>query len=78
MNVDVWMAAGSVVIESRMVEWFRGGLISKAHRLLRHSTLGLRVIKRERNRVVPRLDMLRQPEGWIESHLLTIHWSEST
>ena len=27
--------------------WFRGGLVCKAHRLLYHSTLGLRVIKKK-------------------------------
>jgi len=29
------------------VQWFRGGLVFKAHRLLYHSTLGLRVIKKK-------------------------------
>ena len=28
--------------------WFRDGLVVKAHRLLYHSTLGLRLIKEER------------------------------
>ena len=28
---------------------FRGGLVFKAHRLLYHSTLGLRVIKKKKN-----------------------------
>ena len=28
---------------------FRGGLVLKAHRLLYHSTLGLRVIKKKKN-----------------------------
>jgi len=28
---------------------FRGGLVFKAHRLLHHSTLGLRVIKKKKN-----------------------------
>ena len=32
----------------RNVKRFPGGLVFKAHRLLYHSTLGLRVIKRER------------------------------
>ena len=32
----------------RDVQWFRGGLVFKAHRLLYHSTLGLRVIKKRR------------------------------
>ena len=30
------------------VQWFRGGLVFKAHRLLHRSTLGLRVIKKKR------------------------------
>jgi len=34
----------------RDVQRFRGGLVSKAHRLLRHSTQGLRVIKKKRRR----------------------------
>ena len=34
---------------------FRGGLVFKAHRLLFHSTLGLRVIKKKRSY---RLDLL--------------------
>jgi len=28
------------------VNWFRGGLVIKAHRLVYHSTLGWRVIKK--------------------------------
>ena len=28
----------------RNVQWFRGGLVRKAHRLLYYSTLGLRVV----------------------------------
>ena len=34
----------------RNVQWFRGGLVLKAQRLLYHSTLGLRVIKQKRKR----------------------------
>ena len=34
----------------RNVKRFRGGLVFKAHRLLYHSTLGLRVIKKKRRR----------------------------
>jgi len=30
------------------VQWFRGGLLFKAHRLVYHSTLGLRVIKKKK------------------------------
>ena len=33
----------------RNVQRFRGGLVFKAHRLLYHSTLGLRVIKKKKN-----------------------------
>ena len=36
----------------RNVKRFRGGLVFKAHRLLYHSTLGLRVIKKKRSRPV--------------------------
>ena len=34
---------------SRNVKRFRGGLVCKAHRLLYHSTLGLRVIKKKKD-----------------------------
>jgi len=34
------------------VKRFRGGLVFKAHRLLYHSTLGLRVIKNKKRRRV--------------------------
>ena len=34
---------------------FRGGLVFKAHRLLSHSTLGLRVIKKKKHSVRERL-----------------------
>jgi len=37
-------------LPSRNVKRFRGGLVFKAHRLLYHSTLGLRVIKKKRSR----------------------------
>ena len=30
------------------MQWFRGGLVFKAHRLVYHSTLGLRVIKKKK------------------------------
>ena len=30
------------------VQWFRGGIVFKAHRRLYHSTLGLRVIKKKK------------------------------
>jgi len=31
----------------RNMQWFRGGLAFKAHRLLYHGTLGVRVIKKK-------------------------------
>ena len=31
------------------VKWFRGGLVPKAHRLVYHSTLGSRVIKKKKD-----------------------------
>ena len=34
-----------------LLQWFRGGLVVKAHRLLYHSTLGLRVSKKKKNLV---------------------------
>ena len=36
------------VAPNRNVQWFRGGLIFKADRLMYHSTLGLRVIKEKK------------------------------
>jgi len=42
----------------RNVQRFRGGLVFKAHRLVYHSTLGLRVTKRER-------DLLHQFRGVV-------------
>ena len=38
------------VLLSRNVKRFRGGLVVKAHGLLYHSTLGLRVIKKKKRR----------------------------
>ena len=35
----------------RNVQRFRGGLVFKAHRILYHSTLGLRVIKKKKKKV---------------------------
>ena len=45
-------ARGELRGDSRLldtsVHWFRGGLVLKAHRLVYHSTLGSRVIKRKK------------------------------
>ena len=38
----------SRTILDRNVQWFQGGLVFQAHRLVHHSTLGLRVIKKRR------------------------------
>ena len=58
----------------RNVKRFRGGLVFKAHRLLYHSTLGVRVIKKKEEdvargvaAVVVRLNPCRlQKKGFIE------------
>ena len=36
----------------RYVQWFRGGLVFKAHGLVYHSTLGPRVIKKKQSNTV--------------------------
>jgi len=45
----------------RNMQRFGGGLVFKAHRLLYHSTLGLRVIKKTR----------RQAGGWLVAFIRT-------
>ena len=40
------------VLLRRNVQWFQGGLVLKAHRLLYHSTLCLRVITKKRRHQV--------------------------
>jgi len=45
---------------------FRGGLVFKAHRLVYHSTLGSRVIKKKREEKDARHDGMVQA-GWSES-----------
>jgi len=42
----------SVTYLRRIVNWFRGGLVLKAHRLLYHSTLGSRMIKKKKNVII--------------------------
>ena len=44
-SLSLW---GGVQLLRRNVKRFRGGLVFKAHRLLYHSTVGLRVIKKEK------------------------------
>ena len=51
MGLRVWGAGAHPRHRGRQhrdVDWFRGGLVFKAHRLLYHSTLGSRVIKRKK------------------------------
>ena len=51
-----WDVKSSMMMQEQMigknVERFRGGLVSKAHRLLYHSTLGSRVMKKKRMKKV--------------------------
>jgi len=49
-NAGGWWKARNFLLQllHRNVKRFRGGLVFKAHRLLYHSTLGLRVIKKKR------------------------------
>jgi len=49
LHEDVVSLVPSVltILLYRNVQWFRGGLVFKAHRLLYHSTPGLRVIKKK-------------------------------
>jgi hypothetical protein len=59
------------------VQWFRGGLVFKAHRLLYNSTLGLRLIKKKKRRkketkkgkgALPRIDETASWGGLVRSH----------
>jgi len=49
----------------RNVKRFRGGLVFKAHRLLHHSSLGFRVIKKKK---VDQLLGGRLPDGHVGRH----------
>jgi len=40
--------AGRSELVLTKVQWFRGGLVFKEHRLADHSTLGLRVIQKKK------------------------------
>jgi len=46
----------------RNVQWFRDGLVFKAHRLVYHSTIGLRVIKKKKTEHDTR------EQAWFVSH----------
>ena len=52
---------------------FRGGLVSKAHGLLHHSTLGSRVVKKKKNSTVSQHhDTFSQHFSAIRQHFNTI------
>ena len=51
---DLSVRVGGADIVRRNVQRLRGGLVFKAHRLLYHSNLGLRVIKKKRILFAPR------------------------
>ena len=65
---------------------FQGGLVFKAHRLVCHSTLGVRVIKKKRRlaratylaKEVARPDAGHFVPVQRENSLLTTYWSEYT
>ena len=42
--------SGTRHLQQHPVQWFRGGLVFKVHRLVYHSTLGLRVIKKKKKK----------------------------
>ena len=52
------------------VERFRGGLVFKAHRLLYHSPLGFRVIKKKKKKKTSNLAQSSQWSRWPNSALL--------
>jgi len=73
----------------RTVQRFRGGLVFKAHRLLYHSSIGLRVIKKEDDKKGSALDepglavdrgqdgcarLLQESEFFIDNPLVRIHF----
>ena len=47
---------------------FRGGLVFEAHRLLHHSTLGLRVIKKRREERTEPPQASAQPNPHVRTH----------
>ena len=49
----------------RNVQWFRGGLVFKAHRLVYHPPLGLRVIKKKRQYLVL-LEVRAREDGAVD------------
>jgi len=62
ITIIEWIRTSRLSIKDSLCLWrFRGGLVLKAHRLLYHSTLGLREIKRERELTAMGLRSRRSP-----------------
>jgi len=59
--------------EHELVKRFRGVLVFKAHRLVYHSTLGLRVMKKKKRRVEPA--HVHEHEPAVEQGIQTRGWS---
>ena len=64
--IYIYIANWGTLLLSYPVKWFRGGLVCEVHRLLYHSTLGLRVVK-ERRRTRP----MRDPDPVFRIQALT-------
>ena len=61
----------------RIVLWYRGGLVFKVHRRLHHSTLGVRVIKKQKEQTLRvgsfQLSSLARGMVWLENQRREIH-----
>jgi len=65
-----------MLTQHRNVQRFRGGLVFKAHRLVYHSTLGLRVIKKKKKGTWMRQALRTartKSERELEAHRLLYH-----
>jgi len=57
-------------LKNRNVQRFRGGLVLKVHRLVYHSTLGLRVKKKKKKK--KKVKVKSHPEVESGAHALTV------
>jgi len=57
---------------TRNVEWFQGGLVFKAHRLLYHSTLGSRVIKEKKKKYMGTSLVRKRPPPSDPRHVVLL------
>ena len=80
-----WEQDGEIDWIAVQVQWFRGGLVWKAHIVMYHSTRDFRVVKKRkrRRRIGEGRTFPEQGHGGgegteRESSLLTTYWSEST